>query len=546
MKKFAVALVILICCVSILCACSALRYDYAQFHFRFGEPDSEVYFLFYGKGFSLGKNNLFISDDYSDKEKQSILSFAEKAFKKLPSDVALNYVIGKGYANRVDGETGRIFLGTTDQTIFLHTTLQALGSRALNYGLLWGLSEKLLSEINRKTLKTNNKEMASLLTQSPYLLDLEAPLFFSNHSDEDTIENAKKVAVSFVKWLYDSGFDTKRLIESNLLATNEKVSGKAFEDFNSLFTDLKNQYLKSLGLSLRVEPKEYYLRYMPHSSMFPLLIETDWGTWYFKKDYKNPYVGDEYAYLEELSVELSDLSYPSLENLIERMSATVSNILEAFDYTLEDLQPKYNYVLNEIVYYRYNLGGYVGEDHYVLHANLMHFAHEFTHVIEDVSGFYADYFYDYPWLAEGLANYVGYTYSPEYREMAYATLKMETEDENSVVDGKSFNDIYQQSRDAVDDDIRAWEDALAYWSVKEGYYSKTDNNTTYYFRHTSFVYYLVEKFGWENAAKVFLDPTLFTSIFGQTQEELWREWGEDLFARYGDVAPENFLGKVGI
>ncbi|MDE7164340.1 MAG: hypothetical protein K2O04_02820 [Clostridiales bacterium] len=545
MKKHTTLLAFLILCISVLSACATLTYKYEHFELSFSEPDSEIVYSLSGKEFTIGENKLYISDQYSDKEKQAIVSFAEVAFSKLAPDIPLIYIIGKGFSSRAENERGRIYLGTNDTTVFLHTTLQSLGSGALNYGLLWGVSERLCAEINGKALETEDKKVVSLLTEKPYLLDMEAPLFFSNFSDKETVKNAKTVAVSFVNWLYDEGIDIESLFENNLLAVGEEISGTAFKDFNNLFTDLKNRYLKALGILQTIAPAQYSIRYIPFTVATPLLIETDWGVWHIKKDYDNPYKVGFSSGISELSIEWSDFSYPSQKKLFEQMSVTVDNILGAFDYTFENLQPKYQYFVDEDVYYVDKVGGYTDYiNHRIYLSNLIEFAHEFTHAVEHVSGYFlnGDY-YVYRWLSEGVAEYTAYTYSLEYRKFGYAGIQEDII--YSVEHGFDFEHIYQQAQQTVNDDIHAWKDAEAYWSVKEGYHLKNDDNTTYYFRHSSFVYYLVDKFGWDNAVKVFKQPSLFTNVFGQSQYNLWREWGEDLFARFEDVAPKDLLSVVG-
>ncbi|PWM24469.1 MAG: hypothetical protein DBX40_06690 [Clostridiales bacterium] len=390
------------------------------------------------------------------------------------------------------------------------------------------MSEQIRCELDGNPLKTDNKKIASLLTEYPYLLDMEAPLFLSDYSDKITVENAKKVAVSFAKWLYEEGVNIRDLLESNLRAVGEEIAGAAFEDFNALFTDLKNRYLKALGVSQTVAPAQYFIRYTPFTVTTPLMIETDWGVWYIKKDYDNPYKVGRSNQFSELSDKWSDFSYPCLKKYFEQMSVTVDNILGAFDYTFENLQPKYRYILDENVYRVDHLGGYADAYyHRVNLSNLIYFAHEFTHVVEEVSGYFSrGDSLSYTWLGEGVADYMAYTYSPEYRELGYVGIQ---DDITLLAElGFDFEHIYRQAQQTVNDDMRAWKDAEAYWSVKQGYHLKNDGITIYYFRHTSFVYYLADKFGGESAVRVFKQPSLFSSEFGQTQRELWREWGEEL------------------
>ena len=263
--------IMIISFLPVFTACG-LEHPYEIAHVGFTEPYANKASVLEGKKFTLGEHTVFFDDCYSDGKMENFLIFAEKTFDRLPSSEPLTIYVGENYSSRTDGDN--LYLGTIDYTVFLHSYLQRLGDRYLNYGLLWGVGEHLRSELEDDVLKADDKKAKKYLAEDPLLIDMEAPLFYAPFSEKKNIEKAKIVSVSFTEWLYETeGEDgVIRLLGSDLAAVRSPRDETVCSEFSAAFTEKKNAYLRDIGLETAVEKETRFYRYAPFTVKYPLEI----------------------------------------------------------------------------------------------------------------------------------------------------------------------------------------------------------------------------------------------------------------------------------
>lgn len=513
-------------------ACGGLEHPYEEFaHVGFMEPYAYKASVLEGKKFTLGEHTVYLDDCYSDGKKESLLTFAETVFERIPSPAPLTIYIGTNYSSRTDGEN--LYLATIDHTVFLHTYLQYVGERTLNFGLLWGVSEHLRAELEGDKPKVNAKKAKEYLNGNPYLIEMEAPLFFAPFSEEEDIEKVKTVSVSFAEWLYENeGNDgVKKLLERDLAAVRSPLDEEVYAEFNTAFTEKKNAYLQGLGLDFSAEEEENFYRYAPFTVRFPLEIGTEWGKVYIRGDY----YAEENQVVHDYCRTFSSPDYKSLKGNLTWLDESAETLLDAFSLEMRDV-PDYTWFLDQDTHFFYHAGGFVNWEMQSGNlSNLCEFPHEFTHEIESMLVM-RDHTYDYKWLTEGLADYAALVLTPK-PDFQYESMEKDLETE-------PIKRIFDMLRPTSDSDLHAWKDAQAVWSVLNGYHTQKDN-FTYYFRYCSFVYYLVERIGWENFLAFLNAPKTFHAVFGESQYMLWTAWANDLFARAGEgSAPEDFSKTI--
>lgn len=532
MAIFIVA-VMIISFLPIFTACG-LEYPYEDFsHIGFTEPYANKAVVLKGKKVMLGENAVYLDDCYSDGTKEELLNLAEKAFDRFPSSKPLTMYVGENFSSRTDGEN--LYLGTSDPAVFLHTYLQLLGDKALNYGLLWGVSEHLRAELEGDSVRADDKKAKEYLAENPSLIEMEAPLFYAPFSEEKEIKQAKTVSVSFAEWLYGKEGEkgVRELLEKNLAALHFPLDGNLVSDFSSAFTDKKNAYLRELGVDFSAEEQTHFFRYAPFTVKYPLEIGTEWGKLYIRGDYyaeENKVVHD-YCY-ESYSAH----DYGGLKDNLLLLDETAETLLDAFSLEMKGV-PDYVWFLDQDTHLIFNYGGILDwYAHTGKLSNLCEFPHEFTHAIEAMLGV-TDSIYDYPWLIEGVADYAALTLAPK---LDFANFSMEKDLQSSA----ELQGLYDKLRPTSESDLHAWKDAQAVWSVLNGYHIKNDNYS-YYFRYCSFVYYLVEQIGWESFSAFLKTSKSFYPSFGATQYELWNAWANSLFARAGEgAAPSDFAESI--
>lgn len=527
--------VFILCCIS-GCSPSERTYSYEEFEpFTLTEPmDNHYLFLLNGKKFTLGNTEIYIDDRFTEKEQQGFVRFADDVFEFLKADLKVTYYVMEEFSSRIDGDT--IYLGTDDKTVFIHTTLQYLGDSRLNYGVLWGISEHLRANLDNKTIKPDNAKANQLLKTFPEFADLNAMLFYEPYSTKEDIASAKTVAVSFTEWLYGKGKEIlEELLVKNLSALKETVGGEAFSDYDLYFTALKNEYLQYLGVDVTASPHEQFIRCVPYTNRYPLILETDWGRLHIQGSYKSFYT-DDYWY-GDTEAPYSDFSYDSMNRLLANMHNDARSMLSDFNLTFYDIQPGYDYYLDSI----YAINGYsqVTWNKTVELSTLALWAHEFTHVIFFNLNFYPDesdtlkWMPHWRWFSEGMACYMIEQRAPNSTGFTPAYI-------NIVKSHDWYSGLYNLIRPTVDCDERAREDIYTYLWVLNGEYGFWWLDSSYDI-YNSFIYYLVDNFGFEALVTIALGSTVEEAL-GFDLNTLWREWGTDLFKRFGDeTPPEDFL-----
>lgn len=543
MKRIAPISLLVAACLfaGLLCGCAPpLTHAYEEEEISFSEPFSPTSVEVKGKSFSLEGARVIIDDAYSEGEQEIFLSFAESALAYLAPQGEIRYIVGKQFASRTDGET--VYLGTLDETVFLHTTLQYLGSPQLNYGLLWGASQHIRKELG-KYVVPGDSLAALYLQKTPALAGLDAPFFFSPYASSLEAREAETVAFSFVEWLFRTHGDgaVKALLESDLAALGEAVGGERFAAFEKDYSSLINAYLSDMGVGFTFSPRKYFVRYSPFSQKYPLKIETDWGELYAEADYVSPYADN--PWYSQAEAPYSDLSSEGLVRLVSEMDSTARKMLDDFSMSAEDLLPKAQYVLDDLNY-SLGIGGQVfdGGDGVGLHVDLASFAffaHEFCHVIFSAFGFYQYYegadFRSWRWLSEGMATYMGEAGTPDWAGLSEGNIKVARE-------APEYAELYARIRPSSQSDLRAFNDTLAYSAFKQQELSDSDGYASYE-QMGSFFYWLVEKYGFDTIVGMCKAPGKAGNYIASKRER-WREWGENLYARFDDEAPQGLFDKI--
>lgn len=520
-----VAIFMLVCS-----ACHSFRYEYTEDSIVFTEPHALNTTLVKGKRISLHGNEYLLGEVYPAGKQNSFVEFSEKLFSLLNA-TGYTVVLGKGFASRAEGKT--LYLASDDKATLAVVLLQSVGDPRLPYGLVYGLGEHLRCRIEGKG-KTDDARARALLLNRPVFADLNAPLFFAPFSTEEEIGDAKLISSSFTEWVFrERGEEAVRALwkgETEALADGgEEALLLADRTLQSLI----KEYMGSENSNFSPDVPSVPVRYSTCSAEYPLCIHTSWGQLYINGKYSSPYAGN--AWYEEAEAPYSDFTAEGIKATLSSMDAVAKEEMCLFGLAQNELQ-RFDYFLDDF-WYSLGVGGQVQDDKVVL-CSLSHFAHEFCHVVFVSFGFYSRVPVpsSWIWLSEGIAVYVSEDGTPDWNGLTGGTIKLARE-------GEGYAEYYAAHRPAVSSDCRAYNDVIAYVTFKSQEGTDLPMSVSYE-QWGSFVYWLVDTSGAEELFSSCRIAGEEETIFDNKQP-LWEQWGNELYAAFGDTAPDNLFGLVG-
>jgi len=280
---------------------------------------------------------------------QILISYLE-THQIFLDDQIKNYIM-EDYPSRTDKTFSKIFYDIEDSGTYMQIliTLQFYFGDFTNYGMLFGLSNYIAEELGWETdvpIYSNNElvEFTELLGNQDYL-DLTYPCFLPSYVT-DKLPIIKAIASQLLR----------DLINQNGMAYVFEVLNRENESptlFLTEITQIKNQWLSSIGSTARLTEREIAIRFQYGGLTSPMIVSAVHAKYYLLNDYseanmdmmKIDYFKSDYSHLIEaltqieLDMRMSDQIYKDPE----RTYSPFSVVLCSEEITMN--------VANSIAYY---------------------------------------------------------------------------------------------------------------------------------------------------------------------------------------------------
>jgi len=418
------------------------------------------------------------------------------------------YFLLEEYPSRSNSVSKEAYFDIADRLTYkqILTTLQSIFGDESNYGLLFGISNRIAFELGWETDIPNISQQDILTftnsSANEKLLFLDYPCFLSEYNSAKQ-EEIMSISFRVANYVFQNKA-TSLIIE---LLSLQQTSLTLFEHE---WTATINQWLLSIGSQTQIFEKENPVAFSYGGKVSPLIIHTKHAHYYLLKDYEE-------SQIREAEIDYFKTDYETLLFTID----TLENDMNDADLLFKDPEKSYSPYSIVLCSYQqaFSASGafayYSSYNHTSYNSSVMAITHEYIHYLTTPS-------WNYNWQYESIAIYYNL---PSY---------FQTISSNSLLDViRTY-----QTPEAIalfgylGKDFQA-EDFPTYCDIHIVLYNDNQVNERNPYAMISVLNYVKNIYGDDIAKEIFLNQNRIEQEISLTWSELINEWNQWLLDTYG-------------
>lgn len=415
----------------------------------------------------------------------------------FPLDKPIYVQLSPYQYNRFIDNSLNLYKNSVKSLSTLENIFFAIYGNFANYGLVYGLSRYYAQKLDIQTEPLSSLSIRDDINEmNQHLLQVWYVGFIEPYSTPEEMILSKQISVQLVNYLIEiHGFE---YIQTLLSKTDDLVQ------FDTAFTEIRNQWLIHTGSSLQVEPRNVPLAFGYELHWYKVIWSSPRATWFLYSDYEDffkDYIDDSYMFMSSQQ----DLVYliTNLEIQMAEMDLIFKN---------PNLNPKLQYTDLSIYLRKGDNNSNFSTNMHV--DSLSAFIHEYVHYLTIY------WLENYTWLIEGVPMYYTRTYGYE-GELIKKLITPSMIAPFQEYLGREF---------VFESDFHDWGDYLIYTFDD---YDKTTG--THPIQGVSFIRYFIKVYGEDT---FFLFARKISNAFdltGKTYEELVVDWIQDVKNSFSDL-----------
>lgn len=418
------------------------------------------------------------------------------------------YFLLEDYPSRSNSVSKEAYLAILDRLTYkqILTTLQSVFGDEVNYGLLFGISNRIAYDLGWETDIPNISQIDILnftnSSANEKYLFLDYPCFLEEYNSNNQ-EEIHIISFKIANYIFQNKTTPFIIDLLNLQQTSLPV-------FEYEWTEIVNQWLASIGSETQILEKENPVAFSNGGTVSPLIIHTKHAHYYLLKDYEE-------SQIREAQIDYFKTDYETLLFTID----TLENDMNDADLLFRE--PEIRYSPYSIVLCSYqqafdssgSFAYYSSSNHTSYNSSVMAITHEYVHYLTTPS-------WNYNWKYESIAIYYNL---PSY---------FQTISSNSLLDViRSYQTTEAVSLfDYLGKDFQA-EDFPTYCEIHIVLNNDNQVNERNPYAMISVLNYVKNIYGDDVAKEIFLNQNRIEQELSLTWSELITEWNQWLLDTYG-------------
>lgn len=417
------------------------------------------------------------------------------------------YILGE-YPSRSNSANKEAYFDITDRLTYkqILTTLQSFFGDEVNYGLLFGISNRIAFELGWETDIPNISQQEILtftnsLSNDKYLF-LDYPCFLEEYNSNNQ-EEIHVISFEVANYIFQNKA-TSSIIE---LLSLQQTSLSLFE---YQWTEIINQWLLSIGSQTQILEKENPVAFSYGGTVSPLIIHTKHAHYYLLNDYEE-------SQIREAEIDYFKTDYETLLFTID----TLENDMNDADLLFRDPEKSYSPYSIVLCSYEQTFSSsgafayYSSYNHTSYNSSVMAITHEYIHYLTTPSR-------NYNWQYESIAIYYNL---PSYFQTISSNLHLDVIRSYQTPEAISLYNYLGK-------DFQA-EDFPTYCDIHIVLYNYNQVNERNPYAMISVLNYVKNIYGDDIAKEIFLNQNRIEQEISLTWSELIDEWDQWLLDTYG-------------
>ncbi|MFA5381490.1 MAG: hypothetical protein WC296_06115 [Candidatus Izemoplasmatales bacterium] len=421
---------------------------------------------------------------------------------------AMTYYLFEDYPFRAQSQNHKVYFGVEDTASYkqILVTLQSLFGESLNFGLLFGISNRLALEFGWGT-DFPDVSLQDILNfangeENDVFLALEYPCFLTDYIGS-SLQLIKAASIRLVSYLFENETFSSIVELLNVQKESQLL-------FDGEWIEIINQWLSAIGSATQLTPRNNAIAFSNGGINAPLVFHTIHAKYYLFQDYSESQIWD--AEIDYFKSSFSTLLFAV---------TTVEAGMDDLDLVFKD--PNLTYAPFTIVLCTYQqafdaagaYAYYYPPTHTTYNSSVMAITHEYLHYLTTPS-------WEYNWQYESIAIYYNL---PSYFQTMASNHELENISNHHTDASIALREFL--GRDFVSTDFPTYCDVVI---VLNDLY---DVNALNPFAMISITNYVKNTYGDATTIQIFLHQGTIGNEISLTWEGLINQWHQWLVDTYG-------------